>query len=214
MGKELKQRMFEGKMRIYLVFKLKKMKKKLILSLITILFFKSYSQLKFESGYFITNAGVKVNCLIKNFDWKDNPTNFTYKLADNTNTLHNTIDSVKEFGINNEFVFRKFTVGIDRASEDIDNMSTNKEPELNNETLFLKVLVQGKASLYYYGDGNLVRYFYTIDTSNAVQLIYKSYRVGDEGIKQNKTYQEQLWQHLKCEKISTQDVENADYNTN
>lgn len=38
-----------------------------------------FSQVKFETGYFITNDGRKMECLIRNFDLRNNPHSFAYK---------------------------------------------------------------------------------------------------------------------------------------
>ena len=40
------------------------------------------AQISFEKGYYIDNSNQKVDCLIKNVDWKNNPTSFEYKLSD------------------------------------------------------------------------------------------------------------------------------------
>jgi len=41
----------------------------------------SYSQISFEKGYFINNTNQRISCYIKNSDWKNNPTEFVYKIA-------------------------------------------------------------------------------------------------------------------------------------
>ena len=46
-----------------------------------------FAQISFEKGYFINNANQKTNCLIKNQDWKDNPTEFEYKLDENSESI-------------------------------------------------------------------------------------------------------------------------------
>ncbi|NQX83980.1 MAG: class I tRNA ligase family protein [Mycoplasmataceae bacterium] len=40
------------------------------------------AKIKFEQGYFINNQGVKIECLIKNTDWRNNPSNFLHKLSE------------------------------------------------------------------------------------------------------------------------------------
>ncbi len=187
------------------------MKKLLLLaSLMIILGLKSFAQIRFESGYFIDNQGIRTNCLIKNLDWRNNPKGFTYKLSSYANAIDISIDSTLEFGINNESIYKRFVVAIDRSSEQIEKMSTQKEPMLITDTLFLKVLVGGKASLFYYEDGELFRYFYSVDTSSVRQLIYKSYK-DDEYIKKNDRYKQQLWASLHCDKISLEDCSKIEY---
>ena len=50
------------------------MKKNLLLLLVSILTVNVYSQISLEEGYYIDNSNQKINCLIKNLDWKNNPT--------------------------------------------------------------------------------------------------------------------------------------------
>ena len=56
-------------------------------------------QINFEPGYFIDNDQDKVSCFIKNEDWLNNPTTFTYKLSENGNIQEATISEVKEFTV-------------------------------------------------------------------------------------------------------------------
>ena len=51
----------------------------LVLAFITISCLQSYSQIIFENGYFIDESNNRIECLIKNIDWKNNPTEFEYK---------------------------------------------------------------------------------------------------------------------------------------
>jgi hypothetical protein len=76
------------------------MKKQLLFLLTAILSFNCYSQISYEKGYYIDNMNQKTNCLIKNIDWITNPTEFEYKLSENSESKKATIKSIKEFGPN------------------------------------------------------------------------------------------------------------------
>lgn len=119
-----------------------------------------FSQISFEKGYYIDNSNQKTNCLIKNIDQKNTPTEFEFKLFEDSESKKTTIESIKEFGIDNISKYIRSTVNIDRSSESLKNLSKYKKPIFKKEELFLKVLVSGKATLYQYVDGNLKRYFY------------------------------------------------------
>jgi hypothetical protein len=175
----------------------------------------SYAQIKYESGYFINNEGQKTNCLIRNMDWKENPTGFSYKLSPEATARTLTVDSVMEFGIYNESKFKRFTVDIDRSVDGIDlnSMGTDKEPKFKKETLFLKPLIESKASLYYYEGGNIIRYFFTVDNSNVKQLVYKQYQDAETSIKKNNEYKTQLWTNLQCPQLTMGDIESTEYQT-
>ena len=187
------------------------MKKQLLFLLTTILSFNCYSQISFEKGYYTDNTNQKTNCLIKNIDWKNNPTEIEYKLSENSKSKKISIKSIKEFGIDNISKYVRSTVNIDRSSESTNSLSNDKNPIFKEEELFLKVLVQGRATLYEYVDGNLRRYFYNSDGSNIEQLIFKSYKVNEYEIAKNNRFKQQLWNDLKCSKFKISKIESLGY---
>ncbi|UMB59666.1 PorT family protein [Lutibacter sp. A80] len=190
------------------------MKKQFLLIVITLFYLSSYSQISFKKGYFIKNSGEKIECFIKNIDWKNNPSHFNYKLSKNDNQKEATIEVVKEFGIYNIAKYQRYTVDIDMSNESINSLNQDRSPNYKKETLFLKVLIEGNADLFFYEKKNLKRYFYKTDTINIQQLIYKSYLTSSGQIAKNNTYIYQLRANLKCQNISIKDTEHLDYRTN
>ncbi|WP_298553835.1 tRNA modification GTPase [uncultured Algibacter sp.] len=187
------------------------MKIKLIFLLTTILSFNCYSQISFENGYYIDNNNQKINCLIKNIDWQNNPTEFKYKLTENSELNNKTIKSVKEFGIHNALKYVRSSVKIDRSSNKSDELDNERKAKFQEEELFLKVLVEGKSTLYSYVDGSLTRYFYSIEKSNIEQLVFKSYITPEYKIIVNNKFRNQLWDDLKCADIKKNRVEKLNY---
>ncbi len=188
----------------------------LVFALSIICVFKSYSQIIFEKGYFIDNSNQRIECLIKNVDWKNNPTQFKYKLSPNDKPKTLTIDSAKEFGINNGSKYIRADVNIDRSSEDVNLMSFEKDPLFAEEQLYLKVLVEGKASLYLYEDADLKRFFFKKDSSDINQLVYKRYRVTDSltygvFVKKNYLFRQQLLINLNCQNTSISSIATLTY---
>lgn len=190
------------------------MNKPLLLILMTILSLNCYSQITFEKGYYINNSGQKVDCLIKNIDWKNNPTEFEYRLSENDEQKKVGINSVKEFGIHNISKYSRHLVNIDRSSKVFAEMSNIKNPIYKQEQLFLRVLVEGTASLFRYEDGNLKRYFYKMDDSDVKPLIFKIFKTSEGKVAENNAYKQQLWNDLKCQGISMKDIENLYYSKN
>lgn len=187
------------------------MKKQILLLLTTILSLNSYSQINFDKGYFINDSNQKVDCLIKNIDWKNNPTEFEYKLTNNSDTQKATIKTVKEFGIHNMSKYVRYSVKIDRSSDLINKMSNVKNSVFKEEELFLKVLIEGKANLYSFEDSNLKRYFYSLDNSNVEQLIFKQYINSNNQVGTNKKYKQQLWDNLKCSSFEMDKIKKMEY---
>ncbi|HTO14446.1 MAG TPA: outer membrane beta-barrel protein [Edaphocola sp.] len=144
-------------------------------------------------------------------DWKNNPSEFEYKLSETSETQKKTITSVKEFGVDNISKYIRSIVNIDRSSDNLNNLSKDKDPIFSEEELFLKVLIEGKSSLYQYSDSDLTRYFYNIDNSKIEQLIFKNYLITDDGLAKNNRFRQQLWNDLKCSSFKMSKIERLSY---
>lgn len=182
------------------------MKRNLLLIFTTIFSTICYSQIKFEKGYFITIEDERIECLIKNLDWKDNPLGFEYKLTEGSKPHDASIVKVKEFGIGDLLKYKKVRVKIDRSVKNISTLKDNRNPEFNEETLFLQQLIQGKANLYMYTESNLNRYFFNVDSTEIEQLVFKTYLDNKIYIKENNTFKQQLRVQLKCKNIDIDEI--------
>jgi len=171
----------------------------------------SFGQIKYEKGYFIDNDNRKTECLIKNEDWKDNPVEFKYMLENSGILEKGNIVSVKEFCIYGFSKFIRANVKIDRSSNDIDKLEYGAAPFWSQEQLFLKALVEGKASLYSYDDDTLNRFFYSVADTSINQLIYKKYLVDNMNVAKNNTFQQQLLVDVRCANTNISSLENIMY---
>ena len=192
------------------------MKKQLFLLTFLSLSLQGFSQIKYEAGYFIDNNGTKTECLIKNIDWRVNPSQFEYKENETAKPKTATITSTQEFAVSNGKKYRRYIGDIDKSSHLLKHMSWSKEPEFVKDTLFLNVLVEGKATLYAYEENNLYRYFYNIDNNAPQQLVYKKYRIYGENaandkIRENVQFRSQLWKDVKCTGFLTERVLKTNY---
>jgi hypothetical protein len=187
--------------------------------LFILLFYYTFSnaQISFEKGYFISNNGNRTECFIKNLDWKNTPTQFNYKLQINdSESKVETISTVQEFGIDNESTYKRFKVEIDRTSNEVENLTTNENPTWKEETLFLKILVEGDALLYEYTSEETRRFFYQTLNSKLQQLVYLRYLTeikyeASASINQNNTYQKQLYDDVRCVNITGKDIKKLTY---
>ncbi|HLS31905.1 MAG TPA: hypothetical protein VK021_13695 [Flavobacteriaceae bacterium] len=188
------------------------MKNQLILFSIIFLSLNCYSQISFEEGYYIDNSNQKISCLIKNIDWKNNPTKFEYKLTEDSDIKKATIENVKEFEIFNASKYIRDTVMIDKSlNHPVKKLSKDKEITFQEETLFLKVLVEGKASLYSYENGDLKKFFYNKDNADIEQLIFKRYIARQLKVGTNNAYKQQLFNDLKCSSFNKKKFERLEY---
>ncbi|WP_409417555.1 outer membrane beta-barrel protein [Flavobacterium sp. PS2] len=195
------------------------MKKPLLITILFLFCFTfSYAQISFEKGYYILNDGSRIECFIRNIDWKNNPTDFKYKtqLSDNDFKTE-TIANVQEFGIDNETTFKKFKIKIDRTSDEPNKLLADRNPVFKEEVIFLKILIKGDATLYSYTDQNLNRYFYETKTIPVEQLVYtKYYQIDSNGsptiLAENNEYKQQLFQNVKAENTTEKEIIKLNYN--
>lgn len=190
------------------------MKNKLILVLVLSIAYSyiSNAQLNFKKGYFVTNNGNRINCFIKKAS-KKQPKEIIYRKIGKSEDKVINVGNIKEYSILNEFILEKYDVEIDLSSNNLKEMNNNKEPKFVAKTIFLKLIVKGKQSLYVYEKGNLTKYFIKNDKDEITQLFFKRFKY--KGIiKENITYRKQLWEALKCESIELKDLFNVQYNLN
>jgi hypothetical protein len=201
------------------------MKSIAIILCLTLISIFSYGQVKFEKGYFIGNDNQRIECLIKNSDLDNNPKEFKYKLTERDDPQKGDIVGIKEFGIINVVKFIRANTRIDRSTRIFSNYSDIKEPIWSNEQLFLKVILEGKASLYCYVEADLRFYFYSVNDSAIKQLVYKDYKVdsrnaiyfekeNDNVITTNNGFRLQLWNDVRCADATISSVEKLSYKQN
>ena len=187
------------------------LKKTCLILFLSILSVHSYAQISYEKGYYIDNNNQKVDCFIKDMGWRNNPTEFKIKGSENGESSLKTMASVKEFGIHDVLKFVRRTVKMDRTSNDVNTLTLEKRAIFQEEELFLKVLVEGKSTLYTFVDSDVIRFFYSTQTSTIEQLIYKSYLTAEDKVGTNTRFKQQLWKDLKCDDIKSNRIQKLEY---
>ncbi|KLT68096.1 outer membrane beta-barrel protein [Flavobacterium sp. ABG] len=191
--------------------------KKLLLIALLLCYSFTNAQITFEKGYFISNDGNRTECYIKNLDWKNTPTDFKYKTQLSDSEIKTeSIATTQEFGIDNETTYKRFKIKIDRSNDDPRKMTTNRNPDWKEETLFLKILVTGDAILYSYTEDNTNRYFYATKTVPTEQLIYVKYLTTDqnegaEKVTENNEYKQQLYKNVATTATTEKSILNLTY---
>lgn len=157
----------------------------------------SNAQIKYEEGYIIDNDNNKINCLIKNLDWKVNPVEVMYKLTEGDSENIKDIVEIKEFKIlNSEHYYKRYKLY--NSLKDYDLNILNQE----NTVVLLRVLLESdKATLYeYYNE--IPFYFFHLDDDDLEYLEYKKYVDDDNKVRENSNYKKTLFDNLKCEKFT------------
>ena len=187
------------------------MKLKLLLTIVLLPMISVFSQTDFESGYFIQNDGTKTECLIKNEDWRGSPKTFEYKFGENGEIKLGSLENIKEFGSAESFKYVKATVDIDQSTDVVNNLTDDRNPVMKKETLFIKTLAEGKATLYYTEKENIKRYFFKVADGKIEQLIYKRYLITSAKMGTNERYKQQLATNLNCTSLKESNFENLEY---
>ena len=171
---------------------------------------ESFGQIKFEKGYLINNDHQRIECWIKNLEWKNNPTEFSYKLTESAAPVEGNLATVREFGIANYSKFVNAMVKIDRQIKPVVGAKNELTPDWTRERLFLKVILEGKAKLYSYDDNKLKRFFYSLNDTLVTQLVYLETLKGTTLVK-NTSYQQQLWSSVKAPNATMNSIKEVDY---
>lgn len=187
------------------------MKANFLTSFLLLAVFYSFGQITYDKGYFIDNNNQRVECLIKNYDWKNNPDEIEFMTSDTSEKQTAGISSIKEFGINGSSRFVRADVKIDVSPMEMAKLSKKREPEWSQQRLFLKVLVEGKATLYCYTGRDLIRFFYSVNDTNIKQLIYKEYYADNDNVAFNSKFREQLWIDMRCENAKMNSLESMNF---
>ncbi|OYU82065.1 MAG: hypothetical protein CFE23_01835 [Flavobacterium sp. BFFFF1] len=172
------------------------------------------AQNSYEAGYYIDNTGTTRTGLIENEYWYNSPSSIHFKATDQADFVTLEIKDVKSFCIGRDIKYIRQTVNIDNKRTEIhkENNSTNGNPSFEKKTLFLKVLVEGPATLCSIVYLSEPKYFFSMNNSGSFsQLFYRVYSDNDFHEKRNTLYRNQLFDALKCDKLSLQDFTTLPY---
>ncbi len=185
------------------------MKRKLPM-LLLFLSIATFSQIKFEKGYFINNQNDTIHCFIKNIEWRHSPSEFEYKDSENSAVKIGNTQFIKEFSVG-EMIYQRFEVDIDLSPQTINQLTFDRNPEFTKKALFLKLLVQGKANLYVYNQPNFIYYFFSTGEIPVTPLIYKEYLNANRDLVKNEQYKQQLWTKLHYDGVTENDIQYLPY---
>jgi hypothetical protein len=174
-----------------------------------------FAQTKFKEGHYINLNNEKISGLIKDYDWKNNPTEIEFKLNEVSELIILKKEQIKEFEIYNNSKYINVNVKIDKSSNLNNQVTLERELIFTNENILLKVLVEGQASLYQYQDKDIEKFFYSINDIFYEQLIFKMFLADIEdavnlnnqdnnisafnSILVNDGYKKQLFQNVNCD---------------
>lgn len=175
--------------------------KKTLFFLSFLLSLSTYAQVTFMKGNFINSQNVKIECLIKNYDWNNFPIELEYKLNEN-----NVVERIYAAQLNSFYIYETshFYKKYDVPSIPVQPNGYSIKPGAQ----FLKVLVEGKVSLLLNNDNV---YFLETDDKFIVPLIRYKYTNSNDRVEENNSFRLELLNRLKCESITAEDVRKVSY---
>lgn len=190
-------------------------KRKSITILIIFFFFISIvciSQSNFIAGYVIGYDNQRVDCKIESFNTQFSPTSIKYIPINSDSILEGNVNTIKEFGIDGVSKFITATLKLDMTSRFINSMPKSFYDNMKETTVFLKIIVEGKATLYEYSNENNFVFAYTLDGNEPKQLVYKRYLDESKNvIVERRIYQQEINNYLKLQNQSVDDINRIQY---
>lgn len=158
-----------------------------------------FAQNKFELGYYIDQAGNKIEGEISEITLISFPSNFVMRIKGKEETVEINTATLIKYGT---VVFEKKSFEYDPSLRlDIANMPKQKEFQLVNKTAFVQLMVNGDIKLYKYLENGVSTFFYETANNQLTTLKYKKYLENETDINENKEFLSQL-QKIKNERVS------------
>lgn len=156
------------------------------------------AQKDFLPGQITKANGETIDVLVKMTGWKNNPYSIQYKLENEDKITLSTAEDIAAFEVFNKAKYISAKVAFDRSSDLLEQLSYVKEPLWENESLFMKVLLESELSLFLHKTNNTTRFYYQNGQSNPLEpLVYKKYQV-NQRIKHNRSYRKQIQDNFTC----------------
>ncbi|MEM0542061.1 hypothetical protein WFZ85_05505 [Flavobacterium sp. j3] len=167
-----------------------------------------FSQKKFSPGYYIDQNNVKNEGFIEDRVPSNNPVRIFFKTSFDSPSGEVLIANIKEFKISSDYKYVRYDVeyDYDQTAERDALTIFGAEPNLKSKSVLLKVLVEGKISLYKATIDDEV--FYYIKGENDVKpelLVYRKYNLENK-IRENNAYRKTLFEKMESDIISMNDV--------
>ncbi|MFA5330462.1 MAG: outer membrane beta-barrel protein [Prolixibacteraceae bacterium] len=159
-----------------------------------------FSQIEFQKGYIVDN-NKKIECLIQNDNWANAPKTISYKMTVNSPIITRDVDEIQELYIYNTDQ-NYLLVRVQRL--------LNKEDTIT-EKRFLKCLLSGEASLFTYKNNGVEQFFFKVNDSRVMRLVYSKLIV-DGKILTNSKFRQQLSFWLKCNSVTEKRIIETGYN--
>ncbi|WP_157976009.1 hypothetical protein [Lewinella sp. IMCC34191] len=165
--------------------------------LLVLLAMTLFCQSDYQPGYLIKASGERLAVDILDRDWATSPETFKYRTTDGSTQIGD-VGTVREFGIGeSEVRYVRAGVDIEDSPRELNSLSKSPLPEYRRDTVFLEVLLDGAADLFYYKSGNRLLFFYRMGEGAIKPLVSRRYLSGDRMVHQD-LYRDVLFSLMAC----------------
>lgn len=173
---------------------------------------QTFAQKEAKMGYYVTNEGDTLKRRIK---YRPNMTTVSsiFVSSSPTGKFEELQKSkVKAFSMLGLGSYERHVTIIDKSSNNIDDLITNRKYKVEVDTVFLRILVSGPIKILIYSDLNRGDQFFYQKDNGQVKPLVKRLMVDEEMIiKENREYLSVLKEILDCKSISEKDFQNLQY---
>lgn len=149
----------------------------------------SFAQSNFKPGSIVTSSGDSVKGTIDDQLWRRNPR--TVKFREGSNEKIYSPGEIKAFTVTDKVAYESHRVKYDSSAEAESRLSSSHLPLWKDKTLFLKVLVAGKTTLYrFLEDNDRIHYF--IGKDGRVEELVNHRFLLSGSVQTNRQYIDQL----------------------
>ena len=165
------------------------------------------AQSRFKDGYYVTNSGERIECLIRDENWLASPKRIRYKRNETDEIKQLEMETIQEFGLTAGDVYKKTTSPLILSSTKRGQL--DETPAFNPEerTVMVKQLLGGEIALFEYFDQSILNYLIQIGDGPMEVLRYKKYSELGYEISENNQYRNQLLRLLPCQTLNIQGLE-------
>ncbi|MCD6200173.1 MAG: hypothetical protein J7K46_00020 [Bacteroidales bacterium] len=177
------------------------------------------AQGRFVPGYVVNNTGDTVYCELLNTGREESSMDYIYKVPVNDSLIRVTPYNVLGFGTHDGKKFMRAKAIVETSGNRIYSIAdTARGLQWEERFIFLQLLTEGEsATLYYFFDDGKNFFYFQMDTTALIPLIYKKYSIEptpnvSEGYIINNTFRDQLAYYLSCGNLPSQ-ARTLDYST-
>ncbi|MCI4669512.1 MAG: hypothetical protein MRZ79_15365 [Bacteroidia bacterium] len=150
-------------------------KKVALTLLVSLLCLSAISQKNFQPGFIIDLKGKKLQGYIDFQNWEITPNKISFKESTNASTINYNPTQIREFQVEGEkYISAKVALEISPVGS-VSRLDRNSELKLSEETVFLRVLIEGEKSLYHHKISSSKENFFIKDKGEFKLLVYKEY---------------------------------------